>query len=186
MFNDILNRAKTFNEASTDDIVTPSADDDGVNESGQSGAFFDVPLSESISPEMLSEAAIMLLIEAVEAMNVEQVKQFIKENSHEFIRDGILSESAIRNSFMVLDHESRRKKAENLLKLQMARKANDPRYLKAMALRRRYITLIEEIRRDSRYSSAHAEVMKKQFHSRVAPKASALAARATQQASRLY
>mgnify|MGYP001255383292 CR=1 FL=1 len=142
------------------------------------------PIGESdITPEMISEATIVAIYEAAHDHAMEIVKQYLTESGHELVRDGLLTENAMGQSFVVLSRESQRSKAERLLRMQMARKAGDPRYFKIASYRRKIKQLTREIHNDSRYNEARTIVMKRQF--RYVPDPKALAAKRTQGAMRL-
>lgn len=142
------------------------------------------PIGEdAITDEMMAEATIAMIVETTQAYALEQAAQFITENAHLLVRDGLLTEDAAGQSFVVLSRKSQRSKAESLLKMQMARKAKDPRYTKVAALRRVIKRLTKEIHNDSRYNEARTIVMKRQF--RQIPNPAALAAKRTQGQMRL-
>jgi ADP-ribose pyrophosphatase YjhB (NUDIX family) len=123
--------------------------------------------------EMISETVLAMMIEAAEEAAFAMVKDFIMENAQSLIKNNVLTESTAGQSVFVLDNTARRKKAENMMKLNYARKANDPRYFKAIALRRVYKRIIEQIRSDPRYSAAHTQTMQMQFRAFV-PNAQAM------------
>jgi len=139
----------------------------------------DEPIGEDvITEDMISEATVAAIYEAAQTYAFEIAQEFLTENAHTLIRDGLLSENAMGQSFVVLSRQSQRSKAERLLRMQMAKKAGDPRYYKIAALRRIIKRLTAEIHNDSRYNEARTIVMKRQF--KQVPDASALAAKRSQ------
>jgi len=142
------------------------------------------PIGEdAVDAEMMAEATIAMVLEATLGFALEEAQAFLTENAHLLVRDGLLTEDAAGQSFMYLSRQSQRDKAESLLRMQMARKANDPRAMKVAALRRTIKRLTAEIHNDSRYSEARTIVMKRQF--RYAPDAAALSAKRSQQGIKL-
>jgi hypothetical protein len=137
------------------------------------------PIGEdAVTDDMMAEATVAMILETTQAYALEAARDFITENAHLLVRDGLLTEAVAGQSFMVLSREAQRNKAENLLKMQMARKAGDPRYMKVAALRRTIKRLTAELHNDSRYNEAKTIVMKRQF--RYAPDANAISAKRTQ------
>jgi hypothetical protein len=118
---------------------------------------------DAVDGDMMAEATIAMVIETAQNLALEAAREFITENAHLLVRDGLLTEDAAGQSFLVLSREAQRNKAESLLKMQMARKANDPRALKVAAMRRTIKRLVGEIHNDSRYNEAKTIVMKRQF-----------------------
>jgi len=136
------------------------------------------PIGEDcVTEDMKAEATIASIVEMAQNYALELAAEFIKENAHILVRDGLLTENVAGQSFVVLSRESQRSKAERLLRMQMAKKAGDPRYFKIAALRRRIKQLTKEIHNDSRYSEARSIVMKREL--RKMPNAAQLSAKGT-------
>jgi hypothetical protein len=137
------------------------------------------PIGEAeVTDEMMAEATLAMILEATQAYALEEAQLFISENAHLLVRDGLLTEDAAGQSFMVLSRDAQRNKAESMLRMQMARKAKDPRQFKIAAMRRTIKRLSAEIHNDSRYNEAKTIVMKRQF--RYAPDAAGMSAKRTQ------
>jgi hypothetical protein len=130
---------------------------------------------DNLDPDFLAEMTIML----VEAeIGADKMPQFMTESAGMMVRDQLLTEDVTGKSYIVLSPQARRQKAINLMKLRMAREANDPRYKRLVIARQLVRSLLEHIRTDARYRGAEAIVRKLHFKLISNPEAAAAMKRA--------
>jgi len=117
----------------------------------------------AMNDEFLSEVNLAILRHELNISTDDTMRKFLTENHDMLIRDKILTENALNQSFISLSPMARRAKAVNLLKLKMAKQAGDPRYRKAVRLRALWKRLLDQIRNDSRYKKAETIISRQQF-----------------------
>lgn len=115
---------------------------------------------DDLDEDLIAEATLALL-EA--ELGPEAMPSFMAENATMLVRDKLLTEDVAGKSYIVLSPEARRQKAINIMKLNMAKSAGDPRYKKLVLARAMVKKLLEGIRGDSRYAKAEAIVRKQHF-----------------------
>jgi hypothetical protein len=115
---------------------------------------------DDMDDEFLAEVNLAILESEIGS---ERMAQFITEAAGDLVRDQLLTEDVVGKSYIVLSPQARRQKAINLLKLRMAREANDPRYKKLIIARKLVKSLLIQIRKDGRYNKAETIIRKQHF-----------------------